>query len=128
MSTTTNAAASDLDTFVALNEDYLRSVEASDVKRFDEILADDFLCSMADGRLVDRKQFLEHTARPAAISRLSAHDVNVRLMGEVAIIHARTTFTLADGSAGEGRYTDVWARRRGRWMAVAAHVTRKQIS
>jgi ketosteroid isomerase-like protein len=125
---TTNAAASDLDRLVSLNEDYLRSVEASDVKRFDEILAEDFLCSLSDGRLLDRKQFLEQTARPAAISRLRAHDVNVRLMGDVAIVHARTTFTLADGSAGEGRYTDVWAWRRGRWMAVAAHVTRKQIS
>jgi len=45
-------------------------------------------------------------------------------MGDVAIVHARTTFTLADGKPGSGRYTDVWARRNGRWQAVAAHVTR----
>jgi hypothetical protein len=25
---------------------------------------------------------------------------------------------------GSGRYTDVWARRHGRWLAVSAHVTR----
>ena len=25
---------------------------------------------------------------------------------------------------GQGRYTDVWTRRNGRWLAVAAHVTR----
>jgi len=23
-----------------------------------------------------------------------------------------------------GRYTDIWARRNGRWLCVAAHVTR----
>jgi hypothetical protein len=34
----TNSAATDLETLVALNEDYVRSVSASDVKRFDEIL------------------------------------------------------------------------------------------
>ena len=47
----------------------------------------------------------------------------VRVLGEVALVHARTTF-LRDGRPGRGRYTDVWARRRGRWLAVAAHVTR----
>src|SRR5262245_7400791 len=31
---------------LALNQDYIRSVQAGDVKRFREILADDFLCSL----------------------------------------------------------------------------------
>ena len=31
----------------------------------------------------------------------------------------------ADGRPGSGRYTDVWARRNGRWLAVSAHVTRR---
>ena len=48
----------------------------------------------------------------------------MRLLGEVAIIHARTTYRLADGKAASGRYTDIWARRDGRWLCVAAHVTR----
>jgi len=42
----------------------------------------------------------------------------------MAIIHARTTYIMGDGRAGAGRYTDVWARQRGRWLAVSAHVTR----
>jgi hypothetical protein len=46
------------------------------------------------------------------------------VLGDVALIHARTTYTLHDGRQGAGRYTDVWARRDGRWLAVAAHVTR----
>ena len=59
------------------------------------------------------------------ITHLAAHDINIRLLGDVAIIHARTTYTLADGAQGSGRYTDVWAKRNGRWLAVAAHVTRR---
>jgi ketosteroid isomerase-like protein len=58
------------------------------------------------------------------IADLEARDVNVRLMGDVAIIHARTSYTLPGGQTRSGRYTDVWARRDGRWLAVAAHVTR----
>jgi ketosteroid isomerase-like protein len=116
--------ASDLDILLDLNRDYIRSVQHSDVRRFDEILADDFLCTNADGSLVDRATFLKQTARPATISNLEAHDVNVRVMGDFAIIHARTTYTRPDGQAGAGWYTDVWARRGGVWVAVSAHVSR----
>jgi ketosteroid isomerase-like protein len=119
-----NDAASDLEALLALNSDYIASVQNSDVRRFEEILADDFLCSNPDGSLVDRAAFLKQTARPVTISNIQALDVNVRLMGDFAIIHARTTYTLFDGKPGGGRYTDVWARRGGRWLAVAAHVTR----
>ncbi len=124
MSTTTTASKSDLETLRELNRDYIRSVQTSDVRRFEEILAQDFLCSNPDGSLVERKAFLVQTAAPVKISNLEAHDVNVRIMGDVALIHARTTYTLPDGRAGAGRYTDVWARREGRWLAVSAHVTR----
>jgi ketosteroid isomerase-like protein len=118
------AMKDDMAQLAKLNEDYIHSVQHSDVKRFGEILADDFLCSNPDGSLIDRAQFLQQTARPVTISNLQAHDVNVRLMGDFAIIHARTTYTMADGRAASGRYTDVWARRGGQWVAVSAHVTR----
>ena len=117
--------SNDLDQLTALNRDYIASVQNSDVKRFDEILSDDFLCSMGDGSLLDRQAFLDQTAKPVTIRNLQAHDVNVRLMGDFAIIHARTSYTTTDGAQSEGRYTDVWARRNGRWQAVSAHVTRK---
>ena len=117
-------AHTEVDTLQQLNRDYITSVQTSNVRRFDEILAEDFLCSNSDGSLVDRAGFLTQTARPVAISNLEAHDVRVRIIGDVAIIHARTTYTMPDGRAGSGRYTDVWARRRGRWLAVSAHVTR----
>ena len=121
---TQTASPSDLATLLELNHDYIRSVQTSDVLRFKEILADDFLCSLPDGSLIDRERFLKQTAMPVTISNLAADDVNVRIMGDIAIIHARTTYTTADGTPGSGRYTDVWARRNGRWLAVAAHVTR----
>src|SRR2546430_9321311 len=106
--------ASDLDQLLDLNRDYITSVQNSDVRRFDEILADDFLCSNPDGSLIDKKQFLAQTARPVTISGLSVHEVQVRIFGDVAIIHARTSYTTADGDRRNGRYTDVWARHDGK--------------
>ena len=115
---------SDLDTLIALNRDYIHSVQHGDVRRFDEILAEDFLCSNPDGSLVDKPAFLEQTARPVTISGLAIDDVRVRILGDVAIIHARTSYMTAAGEHRNGRYTDVWARRNGTWLAVSAHVTR----
>ena len=114
----------DLDILLALNRDYIRSVQTSDVRRFDEILADDFYCSNPDKTLVDRAGFLKQTAVPVTIRNLEAHDVKIRLMGDFAIIHAATRYTMPDGTPGSGRYTDCWARQNGRWLAVSAHVSR----
>jgi ketosteroid isomerase-like protein len=60
---TETATQSDLDALTALNSDYIHSVQNSDVQRFDEILAEDFLCSDPDGSLVDKNQFIAQTAR-----------------------------------------------------------------
>jgi ketosteroid isomerase-like protein len=107
-----------------LNQDYIDSVQHGDVARFEQILADDFLCSNPDGSLVDRAQFLRQTAQPVTISGLAIDDVRIRILGEMAIIHARTSYTTATGEQRHGRYTDIWARRGGRWLAISAHVTR----
>jgi ketosteroid isomerase-like protein len=134
---------SDHDALVALNRDYIDSVQNSDVKRFDEILSPEFYCSNPDGSLLDRAAFLAQTAKPVTIRNLTAEDVLIRIFssahdlvrepvptsrdhapGDFAIIHARTAYTLPDGRAGGGRYTDVWAKRGGQWLAVSAHVTR----
>lgn len=117
-------AASQRETLLALNRDYIRAVQMRDVPRFKELLGDDFRCSLPDGSLIDRATFLDRAARPLDISNLEVHDVDVRLLGDVAIVHARTTFTTRDGRSASGRYTDVWAYRGGRWVAVSAHVTR----
>ena len=115
---------SDLEQLSALNHDYIHSVQHGDVRRFEEILAPDFLCSNPDGSLVDKPGFLAQTARPVTISGLTIEDVRIRILGEVAIIHARTRYRAATGEERQGRYTDVWARRDGVWLAVSAHVTR----
>jgi hypothetical protein len=118
------ASQSDHDILTALNTDYINSVQNSDVKRFDEILSADFYCSNPDGSLVDRAAFLAQTAQLVAIKNLKAEDVLIRIIDTTAIIHARTRYTKPDGTEGGGRYTDVWMRLSGRWLAVSAHVTR----
>jgi ketosteroid isomerase-like protein len=113
-----------MDILQELNAGYIRSVRASDVNWFERYLADDFVNSNADGSITDRAGFLVQVARPLPVADFGCEDVRIRLLGEVAIIHGRTVYTKPDGSAAAGRYTDVWARRDGRWLCVCADVTR----
>jgi ketosteroid isomerase-like protein len=116
--------AGELATLEELNRHYIRSVAQSDVGWFREHLSDDFLNSNPDGALVDRAGFLAQTAKPAAIANLQCEDVRIRVTGDMAIIHARTTYRKTNGQSGAGRYTDIWAKRQSRWLCIAAHVTR----
>ena len=118
------ATSRDLDTLQELNRGYIRSVQESDVRWFDEHLSEDFVNSNPDCSLVDRAGFLAQIARPCPVSGLAADDVRIQMLGEVAIIRARTTYVKPDDRPGAGRYTDVWARRGGRWLCVAANVSR----
>jgi ketosteroid isomerase-like protein len=114
----------DIEELTALNRDYIDSVQNCDVKRFDQILAQDFYCSNPDKTLIDRAAFLKQTAVPVTIRNLRAEDVKIRILGDFAIIHAATRYTMADGQEGRGRYTDCWAKQDGKWLAVSAHVSR----
>jgi len=118
------STASDHDALVALNAEYIRCVKEADATAFARFLAPDFLCTHADGSQVGRDEFLRQAAQPPKISAIEAHDVQVRLFGDFAIIHARTTYRKPDATLGRGTYTDIYAKRDGRWLAIAAHVTR----
>jgi ketosteroid isomerase-like protein len=114
----------DRDVLEGLNREYIRSVAQSDAGWFDKHLAADFVNSGADGMLATRDQFIAFISRPSTVPDVRCEDVVIRLLGDVALIHARTVDTKPDGQPGRGRYTDIWARRDGRWLCVSADVTR----
>jgi Domain of unknown function (DUF4440) len=118
------AIASDLEGLHELNHNYVRSVEQSDVRWFDQNLAADFLNSNPDGSLVDRAGFLEQIAKKSPVTNIAESDVRIVLRGDFAFIHALTTYTKPTGEQGRGRYTDVWWKRNHRWLCVSAHVMR----
>ena len=107
-----------------INDEYIRSVATSDVAWFERHLAEDFTNGNADGTFADRAAFLRQMGRPSPVPDLRAEDVRIRVMGDFAIIHGRTLYTKPGGGSGAGRYTDIYARREGRWLCVAAEVRR----
>jgi hypothetical protein len=77
-----------------------------------------------DGTFIDRNAFLSQIGRGSSVKNIREHDVVIRILGDFAIIHARTSYQKQDGTQGAGRYTDDWQFRDGRWQCVSAHVTR----
>jgi ketosteroid isomerase-like protein len=118
------AVQSELEILRKLNQGFIRSVRMSDVAWFEQNLSEDFLNSNADGTLVDRAAFLRQIAAPCPVADLSVEDVRIRIFGDTAIAHGRTTYTKPDGQPAAGRYTDVWLRQAGRWVCVSGDVTR----
>ena len=113
---TVDASASDLEVLHDLNRNYVRSVDQSDVRWFDEHLAEDFLNSNPDGTLVDRAGFLAQIAKGSGVTNIKETDVKIVIRGDFAFIHARTTYVRPDGAPGAGRYTDIWWKRNNRWL------------
>lgn len=118
----TAQSAEDLAILRQLNLDYIHSDQTSDVERFSDLLAEDFVIQF-EGVTRDRAQYLDYIAkpRPFPFKDLAVHDVNIRILGDVALIHGRSTLTtLSDGVARQALYTDTYQKRHGRWVCVAA--------
>ena len=104
-----------------LNRNYVRSAQESDVKWYAENLAEDFESSTPGGAHEDKRAFLERVAKPPAGREMRPVDPKVRILGDIALIHSGFSYRKPDGSDGTGRYTDIYAKRNGRWLCVSAH-------
>jgi len=109
----------------ALNEGYVGAFLHSDVGWYDAHLAPDYLVVFGDGSFHDKSSLLEAASHPVTNMRsFPVESVVIRRFGDVAIIHAENPYEMVDGRKGVNRYTDIWHKRDGRWLCVAAHVTR----
>jgi ketosteroid isomerase-like protein len=106
-----------------LNDDYLRSDQSSDVARYAEFLAEDFTATLPDLVFRDRGEFLDLIAQPRPFTDLTLRDLTVRILGDVALLHGRVTYTTTPaGEHREALYTDTYQRRDGTWMCIAGEV------
>ncbi len=118
------AAAPDEPALRQLNDDYVRAFLACDVARFRTLIADDFVGVLADGRVIDKAEFLREATAPPDAHGLRLHDVLIREFTDTAIVGAYVTYSRADGKAVRTRYTTLYARRGGSWVVVWVQWTR----
>src|SRR5438132_2556254 len=103
-----------------LNEGYGRAFLNSDIAWYDTMLADDFQCITSAGTRLNKQEFLQRAAQSRSLEDFRFEEVDIRIFGDVAIIHALNSYTSSNGQSGASRYTDIWVKRNGTWKAVSA--------
>ena len=98
-----------------------------DRKTVDSILASDWSVIDLTGRVLTKAQVMqEFGSRDRRIESGSVDDLNVRVFGEITVVTGRSVLTgtyQGKQASVVQRFTDVFARRDGRWQAVASQGT-----
>jgi ketosteroid isomerase-like protein len=110
-----------------VEEELDRAFAEGDTATLDRIWADDVVYTSANGRVLDKAQYLARFRSGTRTFDSFAHDdIRVRLYENMAIVTGRSTSVLHDAgrlSAGPRRFTHIYVKRGGRWRLVAHQVT-----
>lgn len=120
-------ASDDINTVKKLNEDWIHSYPDKDTVTMARILADDLIMITPNGSRIGKQDILKNMASPSQQVKTSKVDkAEIRLVGNTALVFAEASFiTVDNGKETPGRtsYLDIYEKRHGRWVAIAAHVT-----
>jgi ketosteroid isomerase-like protein len=115
---TEGASGADWRTVEDLDRAWNEAYEHNDRAPLEHILADDFEAIAADGQTVTKAQLMQPSPAPRSIA---FSDRSIRLFGSTAITRGRLRLE-HDGGRIDQRFMRVYARRDGRWRAVAVQV------
>jgi ketosteroid isomerase-like protein len=89
------------------------------------LLADDWSVTHIDAQIITKAQALEMCRTGPSVTT-AVDQLTVRCYGDTAIVTGRTTATVSGPTSQliTLRFTDVFVRRDGTWLAVASHATR----
>jgi homoserine O-acetyltransferase len=99
----------------------VRAIGAGDLSTYDRLVADDYVALRNAGDQTKAQVIDGYRAGKLAYRGLDITDVAVRVLGETAVVSARTLGSrIEDGreSPNRVRYIRVWSKRDGGWRAV----------
>jgi hypothetical protein len=112
---------------LALESRWDSAVVRKDIAVLERILAPSFVFIGADGSVSTRSEMLAGLQTPdLVIDPFETRDVQVRLYGSTAILTGwfeQTGRFQGRAYRVRSRYTDVYVRESGRWVAVTAHAS-----
>jgi hypothetical protein len=111
----------------AVLDSWLKALERGDTVALKQIIAEDYLITVADGRVLNREQDLA----PIIAGRLQfvsakTDSLHIRIFGNAAIVTGVGTYTVKMGDKSpviRERFTDVYIKRSGVWQPVSSHST-----
>lgn len=116
---------SDQATIARVESEWLTALNTADVDAVAKILADDFLRPAPDsGQFVNKTDLLGYYRshlKPQSPNQRRIEDMTVSVYGDAAIARGKVVSTGADGKVVSTLlFTDVFAKRNGKWQAVSA--------
>jgi hypothetical protein len=106
-----------------LNADWIRSFLDCDALWYSEHLGDDFICVLADGRRINKHEFLRHLREQPRAETAGCDEVDVHLLDDAAVALVRGVIHVRSQALTLLRYTMLWQAKPERWQAVAAQFT-----
>jgi uncharacterized protein (TIGR02246 family) len=111
-----------------LNADWIASYVTRDTATMSRVFADDLVLTNPSGKTFHKQDILKGVmSQGQQILTSKVDTVSARLFGtSIGIINAEITVSAKvndETSTVRTNYMDVYEKRRGRWYAVAAHVT-----
>ena len=107
---------------------WLDAIPTRDTARIAQLLADDFVAILPDGRRRLKSEHLKEVAAGNyAVQALTMEDTSVRFFGTVAVVtyyQEEKSRTLGQDTSGSSAWTDVLVNRNGAWQIVAEHGSR----
>ena len=108
--------------------DWVDAVPKRDTERIGPLLADDFVAILWDGRKRTKAEHLQEIRSGTyAVESITVEDTQARVLGDTAVVtyyQFEKSQTAGVNTSSGSAWTDVLARRDGRWQVIAEHGSR----
>jgi len=108
--------------------DWFVAMVANDQVKLDQIVADDWAGLGPDGTTTTKNAYLaEIQSGTLKINSFQMGPLDVKVVGDVAVVQGSDTessFYQGKDSSGKWIWTDVFARRNGKWVAVRSQISK----
>lgn len=119
--------ADDVDELRRLDKELSVATWAGDALWFEQNLGDDYVLITPNGTARTKRDVVSELGTPGIkMDPFDAIEVQIRIYGDSAVVNGRMLqrFTLGRVRyANDLRYTDVYVKRKGRWLLVSGHAS-----
>jgi ketosteroid isomerase-like protein len=111
-----------------VEHDWSDATKAGDTDKLSQIIADDWSGVAPDGVKMTKAAFIDgYKSGKSKLESFEFGPMDVKVLGNVAVVQGSDTEkSTTDGKDSSGKYswTDVFAKRDGKWVAVRSHLTK----
>jgi hypothetical protein len=121
------AFADDAEELRRLDKELTVATWTGDALWFEQNLSDDYLLITPAGAVRTKRDVVSELATPGLkMEPFDATEVQVRIHGDAAVVNGRMSQRFSLGRTrytNDLRYTDVWVKKKGRWLLVSGHAS-----